>query len=105
MGKKYLFTDKKHSPQAIMATVLGLISNIALGFAIYSTYKLGGVATDRLGSTGFMILLFSTVGLILGYVSKARVDEFHFFSYVGIVLNLIALLGVSMVLYAGAYGI
>ena len=88
-----------------MSTVLGLISTVALGIAVYSTYKIGGIATERLGGTGMMILLFATVGLILGYISKARPDEFHLFSYVGIVLNLIALLGVSMVLYAGAYGI
>ncbi len=105
MGKKYLFTDKKHSPQAIMSTVLGLISTGAIAYAVYSTYVIGGIATERLGATGAVILLFSTVGLILGYIAKANPDEFHLFSYVGIVLNLMALLGVSMVLYAGAYGI
>ena len=45
------------------------------------------------------------VGLILGYISKAKPDEFHLFSYIGIVLNIMALLGVSFVLYAGAYGV
>ena len=105
MGKKYLFTDKKHSSNAIMSTVLGLISTGAIAYAVYSTYLLGGIATERLGGTGAVILLFSTVGLILGYISKANPDEFHFFTYVGIVLNLMALLGVSMVLYAGAYGL
>lgn len=104
MAKKYLFTDKKHSPKAIMSTVLGLITNTAIGYAIYSTYTIGGIATQRLGSTGAVILFMSTVGLILGYISKANADEFHLFSHLGIILNLIALLGVSMVLYAGAYG-
>ena len=105
MGKRLLFTDKKHSKQAIMSAVLGVIAVAALIYAIYSTYKIGGIATERLGGTGMMILLFATVGLILGYISKSRPDEFHLFSYVGIVLNLAALLGVSFVLYAGAYGI
>ena len=105
MAKKYIFTDKNHSPQAIMSAVLGLIADVALGFAIYSTYKMGGIATERLGGPGAVILLFATIGLILGYVSKSRPDEFHLFSYIGIVLNLAAILGVSMVLYAGAYGV
>lgn len=104
MAKKFLFTDKKHSPKAIMSSVLGVISTSAIVYAIYSTYKNSGIATERLGGTGAMILLFSTIGILLGYLSKANPDEFHFFSYVGIVLNLLALLGVSMVLYAGAYG-
>lgn len=88
-----------------MSTVLGLIANGAIIYAVRATYELGGIATERLGGTGAMILLFSTVGLILGYISKANPDEFHLFSYLGIVLNLLALLGVSMILHAGAYGI
>ena len=105
MAGKYIFTDKKHSVQAVMSSVLGVIALASLIIAIYRTYKIGGIATERLGGTGVMILLFSTVGLILGYISKAKPDEFHLFSYIGIVLNIMALLGVSFVLYAGAYGV
>lgn len=88
-----------------MSSVLGLIADSAIGYAIYSTYKLGGVATQRLGTTGAIILFMATVGLILGYASKNNPDMFHLFSYVGIVLNILAILVVSLILYAGAYGI
>lgn len=105
MAKRFLFTDKKHSPQAVMSTVLGVIADSAIVYAVYSAYANGGVADSRLGNAGIMILLMATIGIILGYASKDHPDYFHFFSYVGIVLNLLALLSVSMILYAGAYGI
>lgn len=88
-----------------MSSVLGLISDGALAYAIYSTYKNAGVATERLGSSGAIILLMSTIGVVLGVVSKSEPDNFYLFSYIGIILNVLALLTVSMVLYAGAYGI
>lgn len=102
---KYIFTDKKYSPKSIMSTVLGLISDGALAYAIYSTYKNAGIATQRLGSSGTIILLMSTIGVVLGVVSKSEQDNFYLFSYIGLILNVIALLMVSMILYAGAYGI
>lgn len=105
MAKKFIFTDKKHSPQSVMSTVLGIIADSSIGYAVYSTYLGGGVATERLGATGAIILFMATVGLILGYATKNNPDVFHFFSHLGIVLNIIAILSVSFILYAGAYGI
>lgn len=102
---KYIFTDKKYSPNSIMSTALGLISDTALVYAVYSTYKNAGVATERLGSSGVIILLMSTIGVVLGVISKSEEDNFHLFAYIGLVLNILALLMVSMILYAGAYGI
>ena len=102
---KYLFTDKNYSPKSIMSAVMGLISCVSLGYSVYATFHNGGVATQRLGSSGAIILLMATVGVILGVVSKYEPDHFYLFSYIGIVLNVLALLCVSLILYAGAYGV
>ena len=105
MARKFIFTDKKHAPSAVMSTVMGLIADGSIAYAVYSTYRGGGVATERLGGVGAMILLMAVIGLILGYASKNHPDYFHLFSHIGIVLNILALLSVSLILYAGAYGI
>ena len=34
----YIFTNKKHSPKAIMSTILGIISMVSLVAVIYLTY-------------------------------------------------------------------
>lgn len=65
---------------------------------------LGGVSKASFGAGLFMILLFASIGLILGLFSINEDDSFHALGFLGIVLNIINLLGISAILYAGAYG-
>ena len=88
-----------------MSTILGILDLAALVYIFYLTYQNGGVALARYGTTGLLITVFSFVGLILGIVSKTEPDRFYLFAYLGILFNVIALGGVSFVLYAGAYGL
>lgn len=103
--KNYKFTNKKHPPRAIMSSILGTVSLVSLIIAIVETYLAGGSAGMNMGMVGFFATCFSAVGLVLGYLAKREADSFHFFSWLGIILNLLALIGISMILYAGAYGI
>ena len=52
-----------------------------------------------------LALIFSLTGIVLGVLSKLEKDMFYFFSYLGIILNLLAVCAVSFILYAGAYGL
>ena len=52
-----------------------------------------------------MCLLFSLAGLILGVLAKLEEDKFYLFAWLGIVLNLLTLLGIAFILYAGVYGL
>ena len=103
--KGYKFTNKKHPEKGIMSTILGMISLGAVGNAVYQTYLAKGVAGSNMGVVGLMTTLFSAVGLVLGYMAKKEQDKFRFFSYLGMILNVMALASISVILYAGAYGI
>lgn len=105
MGHKFIFTNKFYSPKGIMATILGVLDLTVLIYLIFLTYQNEGVALARYGTTGLLITVFSFVGLILGILSKSEPDRFYLFSYLGILFNIVALGGVSFVLYAGAYGL
>jgi len=105
MARKFIFTNKDYSPKSIMATVLGVIDIVALIYIIYLTYCNGGISLPRYGSTALLITIFSFVGLILGILSKTEPDSFYLFSYLGILLNILALGGISFILFAGAYGL
>ena len=105
MSRKYIFTNKDYSPQSIMLTVLGLIDIVSLCYIVYLTYCNGGVSLPRYGSTALLITVFSFVGLILGILSKSEPDRFYLFSYLGILFNILALAGISFILFAGAYGL
>lgn len=105
MGHKFIFTNKFYSPKGIMSTILGVLDLAALIYVFFLTYQNEGVALARYGTTGLLITIFSFVGLILGILSKSEPDRFYLFSYLGILFNIVALGGVSFVLYAGAYGL
>ncbi|MDD6202961.1 MAG: DUF6142 family protein [Lachnospiraceae bacterium] len=105
MFKKYIFTDKNYSPQSIMSTILGIISGVSLFYAVYFTYQNQGIALPRYGASVLLILILAFVGLIMGILSKSEPDRFYFFSYLGIVLNILVLCGISFLLFAGAYGL
>lgn len=99
--KGYIFTKKKHSSKAIMATILGTISLISLCAVIYLSYLKAGDIPSKYGLTGLLIVLFSLNGLILGLITVKEKDMFHLFSWLGILLNSLSLLGMGLVLYAG----
>lgn len=105
MAHKFIFTNKFSSPKGIMSTILGVLDIVALIYIIYLTYQNEGIAHARYGASGFLITVFSFVGLILGIISKTEPDRFYLFSYLGILFNVVALGGISFVLYAGAYGL
>lgn len=103
--KNYIFTNKKHSEKAIMATILGLISLLSLGAVVFLTYTRDGEATVGYGVTGILAAIFSLIGLGLGISTIREADRYRLFPCLGILFNLVALVGIGLILYVGAYGI
>lgn len=101
--QNYIFTNKRHSNRAIMATILGVISNLSLAAVIYLTYAQKGEAKAGYGFTGLLVAVFSMTGLILGIVTVMQKDRYKFFPWTAIVLNTISMLGIGFVVYAGTY--
>jgi len=99
----YKFTNKRHSQKAVMSTVFGILSLISLVLVIYLSYTRAGDAPVSYGISGILILLFAVAGLVLGVLALQEKDQYVFFSRLGCLLNTLALLGISGVLYAGAY--
>jgi len=102
-NRRYMFTNKNYSAKSIMSAILGVISLVAVIYAIYITYTNGGVALPRYGAGIFLSMLFAFAGLILGFLAKMEPERFYLFAYIGFVLNLLTLCGVSFILFAGAY--
>ena len=89
--KNFIFTNKRDSKQAIMATILGVISNVSLGIVIYLSYLNGGNVPISYGLTGLLAMIFSLIGLVLGVLTLWEKDIFKLFPVLGILLNLVAL--------------
>ena len=105
MGRKYIFTNKKESKKGIMSAVLGIIALVSLFFAVYETFRNQGQALVKYGVAALFALLFALAGVVLGIMSKMEEDRFYLFSYLGIILNLLAIAGIGFIIYAGVYGI
>lgn len=99
----FMFTTKEHTLKGIMATILGVISLVTIGYVILDSYRNAGAVPREYGAAAFLTMIFAFVGIILGVISKSERDKFYFFSYLGIVLNVLVLAALSVILYAGAY--
>ena len=104
-SKNYIFTNKTFSQKAIMSVILGVIGIVSIIVAVVFTYSNGGIATLEYGGVVLLSLLYGFGGLILAILSKKEPDKYYFISYLGMVLNGIVIAMVSMILYAGAYGL
>ncbi len=101
--KGYKFTNKKHSEKSVMSTVFGALSMTSMIVLIYLSYRLRGEVPVNYGIAVMLILVFGIVGLILGVLAMQEREKFRFFAIMGLVLNGLAIVSVSAVLYAGSY--
>ena len=100
-NKKYIYTNKKHSQKAIMSVILGIISLGSMILVLYLTSRAGGEATNGYGMTGLLATIFSFVGLILGVLTVSENVYYRFFPILGVILNVLCLVCISMILYLG----
>ncbi len=97
----YVFTARKHPEKGIMSVILGIISILSIGAAVYLTYQNGGTAKPQYGAAVFLVTLYSFAGLALGVFSRMERDNYYLFPHLGIGLNFLSLAMVSMMLYTG----
>lgn len=103
LKKGYIFTNKDHPKRGIMSSILGILSIVTFITAVYLSYRGGGTSSARYGAAGLLAVVFMVIGLGLGIRSFMEKDRFKLFPCLGIVLNIIAFLILSLILYAGAY--
>lgn len=103
--KGYMFTDKSNPQRGIMSTILGILSDGAIGLTVFSSFMNKGAMSPRHGMTIIMSLIFGIIGLVLGILSRMEEDKFYFFPVLGIILNTIAILATGFILYAGVFGL
>ncbi len=99
----YMFTNKQHTQKGIMATILGVISLATLLYMIVMSYLSGGNIPQQYGAVALLVTIFSLTGIVIAAISKTERDKYYLFSYLGLTFNVLAVIIVSVILYAGAY--
>jgi len=103
MDKKSSFriNNRKETTFGIAAVVLGVMSFLLFGTAVYqAAYNLQGRELV-VGSIELVAILCALVGLLFGIIGETRVDKFKRTAHIGIVLNLIVGLFHIIVLVQG----
>lgn len=98
-----IFTNKKHPQKGVMSFVLGLISAVSLGLAIYLSYMNRGGTMARYGTITLFCLILSLTGFALGVVSRNEPDRYRFFPRLGIAINGGALGLIIVITYIAVY--
>lgn len=101
--KGFIFTNKKNSNRAVMASILGVISLASLGAMVFLSYQKGGEVGAGYGVGTLLAGIYSTTGLVLGLLTIQKKEYYRLFPVLGIVLNLVALVCVGLILYMGGY--
>ena len=96
--ERYVFTDKKHPEKGVMSTALGALSIFTIIYSIYLSFLGGGEAQAKYAWAVLFCLVYSVAGLILGIISRMERDIFLVFPNLGIVLNILSLIGIGTLL-------
>ena len=101
--KNYMFTNRRHSGNAIMSTVFGVLCTVSLVVVVVLSYSRSGDVPAGYGFTGLFAAILSLVGMLLGVMALREADRFKLFGWLGILLNGVSLGAVSGILYAASY--
>lgn len=102
MARSYIYTNKKQSGYGIMSTVFGIMSVVTYILCIVGSYEAAGDITERYAVAALLATVFMITGFVLVIRTFFQTDRFKLFFVFGIIVNSVALLLLSTILYAGA---
>lgn len=85
--RSYKFTDKKHTRQGIISSLLGVASLVLLAAGLTAAYGMAGGSGPAMALMGFLSMLFSLIGFVLGARGFQEEEVYYLFSKIGIGLN------------------
>lgn len=85
--RSYKFTDKKHTKQGMVSTLLGVTGVALLIAGVITAYRMAEGAGSVTALMGFLSMAFSVIGFLLGARGFQEEDVYYFFSRIGIGLN------------------
>ncbi len=100
MAKKmmYSFTEKKHSVNGIISTIMGGISLVFLLAMVYASYYMRGDAGIYAGAFGASGLIFAFAGFVVGIISFSEKNIKYKYPKLGSVLC-----GILFAIWLGLY--
>ncbi len=99
--KNYMFSDKTHSMQGVFASVCGLIGMVTLVCIVLLSYYNEGSALLSWAFAALLTSIVSIVGVVNSLLCIGNEEVFHFYGWLGLLLNVLTMLGVGSIVYLG----
>lgn len=101
LRRKYKFTDKNRSRTGTISSILGAVSLLLLGGALWAAYMYAGQAGRYIAIPGFLALMVSAAGLYYGILGTREEDTWQVLPRLGCGMNILALAACVMIYITG----
>lgn len=99
--RKIKFTDKKHSRNGILSTILGAVSAGLLFCLLAAAYLTFGQAGKVVAVLGLLAFFVACAGAWYGVLGRREEDSYRLFPDLGIGINGLLLVGFVMIYIMG----
>ena len=99
--RKIKFTDKKHSRNGILSTILGAVSAGLLFCLLAAAYLTSGQAGKAVAVLGLLAFFVACAGAWYGVLGRRDEDSYRLFPDLGIGINGLLLVGFVMIYIMG----
>ena len=99
--RKIKFTDKKHSRNGILSTILGAVSAGLLFCLLAAAYLTSGQAGKAVAVLGLLAFFVACAGAWYGVLGRREEDSYRLFPDLGIGINGLLLVGFVMIYIMG----
>jgi hypothetical protein len=97
----YSFTEKKHSGNGIVSSVLGGGSLVVLILLLLIAFWMRGMAAGWIGAVGFTGIAMAVCGLAYGFASFRDDCKYAFFCKFGTILSTVAIVAWFFIVCVG----
>ena len=99
--RKIKFTDKKHSRNGILSTILGAVSAGLLFYLLTAAYLTSGQVGKAAAVLGLLAFFVACAGAWYGVLGRREEDSYRLFPDLGIGINGLLLVGFVMIYIMG----
>ncbi|MBQ5733998.1 MAG: DUF6142 family protein [Lachnospiraceae bacterium] len=86
MAKDLKFVGKKNATGGILSTIIGIISLVLFGLAIYISFEAKGKGGKMVGIIGFIVVIMTIIGTTFGIKGFKEKEKYYLYSVIGTLL-------------------
>ncbi|MBR5509420.1 MAG: hypothetical protein IKV59_05150 [Lachnospiraceae bacterium] len=99
--RKYKFTDKNHSVQGVVSSIIGIVCILAVVGILAVAYQQSGQTGKWIAIPGIVVLLLAVTGMYYGILGTKEENTYRLFPWLGCGINGIVLAAFVLIYILG----